>query len=219
VNGISVAFLGFVNWTNTDPTEEAEYQLVWIDDEESVKTYIERAKEQADVVVVYAHWGEENENIITEQMSSMAQKMVNWGADIVYGDHTHVLQKITVLERESDGALCPVQFCGGNFLSGQKERAHLLSVLTTVEVGKNPETGEVAVTGMTALPLVTHYEGDRQNVVIYPLDDYTEELAEQNGVKQFENETMTLDYMWDLVHAEIPDQYLIHTDNRSENSV
>jgi len=219
VNGISVAFLGFVNWTNTDPTEEAEYQLVWIDDEQSVKTYIEKAKEQADVVVVYAHWGEENENIITEQMSSMAQKMVNWGADIVYGDHTHVLQKITVLERESDGALCPVQFCGGNFLSGQKERAHLLSVLTTVEVGKNPETGEVAVTGMTALPLVTHYEGDRKNVVIYPLDDYTEELAEQNGVKQFENETMTLDYMWDLVHAEIPDQYLIHTENRSENGV
>ncbi len=210
-NGIRVAFLGFVNWTNADPPEEGGYQLVWIDDEESVRSYIEQAKEEADVVVVYAHWGEENENIITEQMSDMAQKMVNWGADVVFGDHTHVLQKITVLQRESDGKLCPVQFCGGNFISGQKERAHLLSVLTTAEFAKNPATGDVVATGLTALPLVTHYIGDRTDVCIYPLDDYTEELAESNGVKQFENETMTLDYMWDLVHAEIPDQFLVHT--------
>ncbi len=213
-NGIRVAFLGFVNWTNVDPTEDANYQLVWIDDEYSVENFIRQAKEEADIVVVYAHWGEENENIITDQMSDMAQKMVNWGADVVFGDHTHVLQKITVLQRESDGALCAVQFCGGNFISGQKERAHLLSVLTTAEFGKNPETGKVALTGMTALPLVTHYIGDRTDVCIYPLDDYTEELAESNGVKQFENETMTLDYMWDLVHAEIPDQLLVHAETQ-----
>ena len=209
-NGIKVAFLGFVNWTNADTNDDSGYQLVWIDDEYSVQYYIEKAKELADIVVVYAHWGEENENIITEQMSDMAQKMVDWGADVIFGDHTHVVQKITALKRESDGKLCAVQFCGGNFISGQKERAHLLSVLTTAEFGKNPETGETALLGMTALPLVTHYIGDRTDVCIYPLDDYTEELAESNGVKQFENETMTLDYMWDLVHAEIPDQILVH---------
>ena len=210
-NGISVAFLGFVNWTNTDPTENANYMLTWIDDESSVESYIKKAKELADIVVVYAHWGEENENVITEEMSSMARKMVDWGADVIFGDHTHLVQKITALQRESDGALCCVQYCGGNFISGQKERAHLLSVLTTAEFAKNPETGKVVLTGITALPLVTHYVGDRTGVCIYPLDDYTEELAESNGVKQFENETMTLDYMWDLVHAEIPDQLLVHT--------
>ncbi len=207
-NGITVAFLGFVNWTNKDPTEETENQLTWLSDEESVKYYIEKADEIADIVVVYAHWGEENENVITDEMSSMSRKMVNWGADVIFGDHTHLVQKITVLQREGDGALCPVQFCGGNFISGQKERNHLLSVLTTVEFAKNPDTGEVAATGMSALPLVTHYEGDRENVCIYPLKDYTEELANANGVKQFEMETMTTDYLWDLIHAEIPDQFL-----------
>ena len=207
-NGITVAFLGFVNFTNKDPTEETEDKLIWLSDEDSVKYYIEKADSLADIVVVYAHWGEENENIITDEMSYMSQQMVNWGADVIFGNHTHLVQKITVLQREGDGALCPVQFCGGKFISGQKERNHLLSVLTTVEFAKNPETGDVVATGMSALPLVTHYEGDRTNVSIYPLKDYTEELASSNGVKDFEFETMTLDYLWDLIHTEIPDQFL-----------
>ena len=210
-NGIKVAFLGFVNWTNKEPTGETDMRLVYVDDEESVQSCIRDAKAQADIVVVYAHWGEEGVNEITEQMSSMAQKMVNWGADVVYGNHTHLVQKITVLTRESDGALCPVQFCGGNFISGQKERRNLLSVLTTAEFGKDPATGEVACMGLSALPLVTHYVGDRTDVSIYPLDDYTEELANENGVKQFENEVMTMDYLWEQINAAVPEQYLAHT--------
>ena len=217
-NGITVAFVGFINYTNQD-VDEMDSQLYWIDDYESVRERIRKAKEEADIVVAYAHWGEEYENVLTDQMTEAAQVMVDAGADIIFGDHTHILQKITVLQRESDGKLCPIQYCGGNLVSGQKTRQSLLSTLTTVEMAKNPETGDIVVTGFKALPIVTHYIGDRTDVEVYPLDQYTEELANANGVKQFEEETMTLDYMWDLVNAEIPEQFLAHTSDYDDGEL
>ena len=208
-NGIRAAFVGFVNWTNVDPTDETQGQLIWNSDEEMVKTAIENAKSAADIVVVHVHWGEENEEPLTEEMTYLAQKMADWGADLILGNHTHVVQKMRILRRESDGKLVPVQFGGGNFLSGQKERAHLLSILTTADFAKNPDSGDVVCTGLHVRPIVTHYEGDRKNVCIYPLADYNDELAAQHGVKDFENETMTTEYLWDLIHEEIPEQFLV----------
>ena len=208
-NGIKVAFVGFVDWTNVDPVSEVSGQLIWNSDEEMVKRAIENAKAAADIVVVHVHWGEENEEPLTEAMTYLSQKMVDWGADLILGNHTHVVQKMRVLRRESDGKLVPVQYGGGNFLSGQKERAHLLSILTTAEFAKNPQTGDVICTGLHCRPVVTHYIGDRKDACVYPLADYTDELAAENGVKDFENEPMTTEYLWGLLHDEIPDQFLI----------
>lgn len=207
VNGIKVAFLSFLTETNTDLPEDSSIQLVMFTDEQMIEDLIRDAKEHADVVVVHAHWGVEYTDELTGTMTEMSQKMVDWGADIIFGNHTHILQRLEVLTRSSDGALCPVLYSGGNFLSGQQSRETLLSGLLTVTVAKDPSTGETEVQGISFEPTVTHYEGDRNNVKVYPLADYTEELADSHGVR-YEDAPLTLEYLDGLVREHISPQFL-----------
>ncbi len=211
-NGIKVAFLGIAEFTNYEIPEDSSIRVPLFSDGSLVEELIKTARESADVVVVHAHWGEENEDVLTETMEVMSQRMIDWGADIIFGNHTHIVQELKMLTRESDGKLCPVFFCGGNFISGQKERAHLLSGLEYVTVAQNPDTGEIQIQNVQFLPVVTHYEGDRHNVRIYPLDQYTDELAAVHGVVEFEGEPMTIPYLDELLKKHIPEQFLVTTD-------
>ena len=222
VNGIRVAFLGFLAMTNSDdpssgslPSELTADELDEVYDENLVsESYDERmeklirtAHDNADVVVVHCHWGVENSDKVTDAMKSLSQKLADFGADFIIGNHSHLVQQVTAVRRSSDGALVPVQYGGGNFVSGQKEKDHLLSILTTATFAKNPDTGDVKCTGICCLPVVTHYTGDRQNVQIYPLKDYTEKLAAENGVKTFDS-PMSLSGLWKMVRAHVPEAFL-----------
>ena len=210
-NGISVAFLGIAEFLNYDLPSDTSIRVPFFSDTEEIEDLIKAAKAAADVVVVHAHWGEENEDVVTETMEVFSQRMVDWGADIIFGNHTHIVQELRVLTRESDGQLCPVILSNGNFISGQKERSHLLSGLEYVTVAKDPDTGKIEIQNIEYLPVLTHYEGDRKNVLIYPLDLYTDELAASHGVADFEGEPMTIAYMEELLAAHIPDQFRVTT--------
>jgi poly-gamma-glutamate capsule biosynthesis protein CapA/YwtB (metallophosphatase superfamily) len=49
------------------------------------------ASDDADLVIVYVHWGQEGNPCPTDEMRSFATAMVDAGADIVLGTHAHVL--------------------------------------------------------------------------------------------------------------------------------
>ncbi|MCX7747780.1 MAG: CapA family protein [Clostridia bacterium] len=53
---------------------------------------IESAKSQADIVVVYIHWGEELKEQPAKYQKNLAKAYIDRGADIVLGSHPHVLQ-------------------------------------------------------------------------------------------------------------------------------
>ncbi len=52
---------------------------------------VRAAKKQADVVVVYLHWGHEGDSCPTGEMQAFARKLADAGADIVVGTHAHLL--------------------------------------------------------------------------------------------------------------------------------
>ncbi|MFZ5987213.1 MAG: CapA family protein [Bacillota bacterium] len=59
---------------------------------ERILAEIKSAKEQADIVAVYVHWGEELKEQPLNYQKSLARAYVDKGADIVIGSHPHVLQ-------------------------------------------------------------------------------------------------------------------------------
>ena len=207
-NGIKVAFLGFTSESGQTLDEESEIKLCSMDDEAQVESLIEKAKSEADYVVVHAHWGNEGDEECNTSQESMAQNMVDWGADLIFGHHPQVMQRLDVLKRSSDGKECPVWYSGGDFLSGQENRNQLISGLLTVTVTKDNTTGEVTAETMNFLPIVTHYVGDRQDLVIYPLSQYTEALAGEHGVADYEGIAMSLDYINEIINANIPSLYI-----------
>jgi poly-gamma-glutamate capsule biosynthesis protein CapA/YwtB (metallophosphatase superfamily) len=52
---------------------------------------VRAAREQADTVVVYLHWGRELQSCPTDVQQDLARRLVDAGADVVVGTHAHVL--------------------------------------------------------------------------------------------------------------------------------
>lgn len=206
-NGIKVAFLAFTETINHAKDTAIEAGITEFADSTLMEKMMTQAKNQADIVVVYAHWGTERQFDLTDSELAYAQKLVNLGADAIIGSHPHVLQTIRTFTSEDDGHECPVVFSCGNFLSGQKHREQVISGMVNLTFTKETD-GSFTPSSVRFLPTVTHYEGDRTNVSIYPVSEYTEALAEKHGVKNFDA-AMTTDYIHELVNKMIPNDDII----------
>ncbi|MCM1251195.1 MAG: CapA family protein [Clostridium sp.] len=81
---------------------------------EKLLQVIAAAKAESDFVVVYVHWGTENQEETDWAQNKQAPEMVEAGADLIIGDHPHILQKIDMI----DGV--PVIYSLGNFWFNSK---------------------------------------------------------------------------------------------------
>ena len=75
---------------------------------------VTRAKAENDFVVVYIHWGTESTSELDWAQKEQAPKIAAAGADLIIGDHPHVLQGITYYGET------PVIYSLGNFLFNSK---------------------------------------------------------------------------------------------------
>lgn len=123
VKGIKLAFLAYTYGCNGRenlivPREEVE-NLGYLSDEDQIKKDIGRAKAQgADFVIVYPHWGIEYQSMPNEAQISLGRKMIDWGADLVIGNHPHVVEPVEIYQAE-DGRKGLIAYALGNFISYQ----------------------------------------------------------------------------------------------------
>ncbi|RAY14966.1 CapA family protein [Actinomadura craniellae] len=75
-------------WTATD----AQAGLASAKDAPRLVQAVRAAREQADIVVVHLHWGQELNSCATPVQRTLAGQLVDAGADAVVGGHAHVLQ-------------------------------------------------------------------------------------------------------------------------------
>ena len=184
-NGISFAFLAYTEMTNGLSTPAgAEKSVIYTSEEDVIRRQIEQAREQADVVVVSTHWGVENTHEVTDRQRAFAQKLADWGADIVIGTHPHVVQPIETVT-SSGGREVPVAYSLGNFVSAQDRVDNMVGIVLGFEVTKTTQPGgesEIAIDNISATPVVMFYERYYANMRLYLLRDYTDELAASHGL-------------------------------------
>ncbi|WP_173918275.1 CapA family protein [Halobacillus sp. Marseille-Q1614] len=78
---------------------------------------IREAKEQADIVIVHAHWGDEYQVGSNRQQENLAWLMTDIGADIIIGHHSHVLEPVSIVKTANNTSL--VMNSLGNFVFDQ----------------------------------------------------------------------------------------------------
>ena len=89
------------------------YALAFTQDKKDMEKEIADLRSQgAEVIIVSAHWGEEGSYRPSSSQTEMAYAAIDAGADIVYGHHPHVLQKI----EEYNGGI--IYYSLGNFVFG-----------------------------------------------------------------------------------------------------
>lgn len=94
--------------------------------EENIVNAINETRKVADVVIVMPHWGPEDMAVPNWIQRDLAEKIVDAGADLVVGNHTHVVQAIQEI------AGIPVFYGLGNFVFDQGLRDHQQGVILLV---------------------------------------------------------------------------------------
>ena len=80
---------------------------------------IKSARDEADFVIVYVHWGDEYETKVSDYQKEMTALFAEAGADVVIGSHPHVVQKAELVKRP-DGKDMLVYYSLGNFRADQE---------------------------------------------------------------------------------------------------
>lgn len=111
---------------------------------------IRSAGENAELVMVSIHWGNEYQAGPDERQEALAQQLADAGADVIWGHHPHVLQKMEWLET-SDGRKALVLYSLGNLLTDQYMLADTQqSALVRLDfTGDTLKSVEVIPIGMT----------------------------------------------------------------------
>ena len=124
------------------------YALAFSMDKADMKAEIAAMRaEGAEVVVVSAHWGAEGSYRAAQTQIDMAHAAIDAGADIVYGHHPHVLQKI----EEYNGGI--IYYSLGNFVfGGHHWPQDLDSAVLQQEIIRSPE-GEISLGELTIIPV------------------------------------------------------------------
>lgn len=100
VNGIRLAMVGFNTVSN--PMDEV-----------AATQTIERARQSADTVIAFMHWGEEYRDHPTVAVVERAHWLIDHGVDIVIGAHPHWVQGLSIYKGK------PIVYSLGNFVFDQ----------------------------------------------------------------------------------------------------
>ncbi len=183
-NGIKLALLNYTDSTNGNPVPDNKSYLINTVQEDKIQSDLQVAEENADFTVVFMHWGTEYSLSADEGQKKLAQMMCMYGADLIMGSHPHVIEPVEWIETEN-GNKALVYYSLGNYVSRQKEATNLLGALAEVKICENAY-GETYVDSASIMPIVTHYNQNSRGFCVYPLKDYTDDLAAAHGVAQYD---------------------------------
>lgn len=113
IHGVKIAFLAYTDlypqslWATETQGGVSDSTL------ENIKKFISIARDQADVVILLWHWGEEYETVSRPREQAIARALIDAGADIIVGHHPHVVQEV----EEYNGGY--IAYSLGNFVFDQ----------------------------------------------------------------------------------------------------
>ena len=206
-DGLRVALLNYTDILNGNVDPENDYRVVSIMDEEGIKADVAAAREQADIVIVFAHWGEEYQTEPVESERFWAGVFQDAGVDVVIGGHPHVIQPVEVLGEGDDRML--VCWSVGNFISTQNDARNMVGGMVKLAMVKDAEGARV--TDYAFIPTITQKEPYTAGMSSYKLSDYTDELAESSTVSRMAGEGGTLQWYVDYCADVLGDAFDLET--------
>ena len=207
VNGITIGYLSYTEYTNGIPTpSDAEHGVIYLDDTETIAAQMAEMRPNCDVLVVSCHWGVEGSHDVTDAQRQTAQWLADQGADLIIGTHPHVTQTAQWLTAE-DGRQVFVTYSLGNFISAQSSPDNMIGAILSIEFEKTTQpdgTSTTVLLNPQLVPTVTQYENGYADIRVYLFRDYTDELGAAHG-----NFTLSRDYIQQVLQESIDPEFLV----------
>lgn len=120
---------------------------------------IREAKQISDFVIVYIHWGTESTDQIDWAQREQAPKIAEAGADLIIGDHPHVLQPIGYCGN------VPVIYSLGNYLFNSRDQDTCL--VRAVLDGNGLKSLQFIPGRQQDCSVTMHYGAEKERVLTY----------------------------------------------------
>lgn len=206
--GMRFAFLSYTYGVNGYVESDFDPYTINFMDEDRIRADVERAHQEADVVLVAMHWGTENTHEADAEQQRYAQLLADLEVDVVLGSHPHVIQPLQWVEGEG-GHRTLVAYSMGNFISRHitpNLKNELGGMLSCVFV--RGENG-VSIEDVEWTPLVNHTEAGAYRV--YALRDYSDELAARHEqLSSIEGVDDPIKALRELNHQVIGEEFTIN---------
>jgi poly-gamma-glutamate synthesis protein (capsule biosynthesis protein) len=159
-NNISMAIMAYTFGTNGIPIPKGKNYLVSLINEQKIVKNIAKARKLgADVVTIYLHFGEEYQRQPNAEQKKLVKTLIKAGADIILGDHPHVVQPYQVFKLQGKNGkprTGVVIYSLGNFISYQLGNYKDLGVIFAVNIRKRFPEKTIEITKVEAIPTWTH---------------------------------------------------------------
>ncbi len=179
VKGAKLALLNYTYGTNGITIPSDKQYLVNIIDEEKIQSDSRYAEDNADFTIAFMHWGTEYSIRPDSYQRDLAEKMCLWGVDLIIGSHPHVIEPVEWIESENGNKML-VFYSLGNFVSRQLEVRNLLGAVANVNLKYNGKN--VFIDKYSFMPIITHYDTTYTQFDVYPLKEYSNDIAAGHGV-------------------------------------
>lgn len=172
--GHRIAILNYAQDTNGIPLpDDAPWAVRMLTDEQVEADFAAAKAAGAEAIVVCPHWGEEYAEGPNDAQRAWAERFIELGATVIFGNHPHVMQPVEVLTA-ADGRKVPVYWSLGNFVSTMVSKQSMLGGLGHVVLDFAGGGVSASSAGLTVL--VTHKVYNAE-LTTYKLADYSDELA------------------------------------------
>jgi len=192
-NNFKVGFLSYTYGTNGISLPKGKSWLVSLIDQEKMAADIKSLRPLCDYLIVSMHWGEEYKFNYSKEQEKLAGFLADQQVDLVIGHHPHVIEPLVIMKRK-DGGSMPVFYSLGNFLSAHMTpiKDTLLGGIMYMKLKKTEETISIEEIGL--IPIITHYDVSLSGFGIYPLYEYTEDMAARHWNRRRGDSSVTAGY-------------------------
>lgn len=193
-NNIKIAMINYSYGSNQTADLDASPYLLNQYDEDWLSDILKQAREEADFIIAFPFWGEQNSMDYTQEQERQAQFLADNGVDLIIGSYPHVVEPVKWITAEN-GDRTLVYYSLGNFQSIQKTVENMLGGQANITISKEEDGTHISDYSLDFV--VTHYEQRESSeyydiVTTYPLADYTSDLAARHGMSVSGNEEFDL---------------------------
>lgn len=208
--GITFSFLAYTYGTNGIEAPNS-YNVRYLDDTQ-IKTDVAKAKKISDVVIVSAHWGDENTFEPNDLQTHYAQLFADCGVDVVIGTHPHTIQPVEWLTGSGGNKMLCV-YSLGNYIGGMLTTDNAIGGEIKFDFVKKEDA--ISIENVQWIPTIIHFEGDQNNIIekrynykAYKYDQYSDKLAKKHVLNGYEDNVVSLDYIKSKTKEVINAKYL-----------
>ncbi len=155
IKGFKIGILAYTQFSNITVPESNKFLVNHIDSALIAKDIKQARAKGAELILVNLHWGAEYQRFPNEYQKQIGSYVASLGADIIFGEHPHVLQPITFLKSENKQIgldSCLLAYSLGNFISAQYKRYTDAGVMLTVRLAKNLKNNKIKITSVEYVP-------------------------------------------------------------------